>query len=217
MVSLLFDIVFCVVLVTGAYFLFGSPNRPGSSVYAKKKKKSKAKSKTATTPAVSVTQPGVAKEISKADVVAETPASPLKSRSNGNTATGFTQSSKPTRTSPDEEDYPPLSASAKPQQSKKPLAERLAKPLPRTGPEDMVDPEFQAPKAFSRTMRIVKPDRGLQTIIDHAANGGDEDDGPMEEETLGIDGRLHEEDEEWEKVPVTSQKSAPPSNSSVIN
>lgn len=238
MPSLLWDAVFCLALVAGAYLVFrnraGQATASGSSS-KRKNKKSKSKKKAngpdeavaieparagpkqeqgsssggiqaaakSTTPAASKRQPTTEKKPTVND--------------RRDSSTVLRAGGAP-KTSERAEDFPPLSYAAASSSQPRPLAERLAKKPRRTGVEDMIDKEVEQPKAFARTMRIVKPQPEPVTLLDEA----NEDDSDDDEEAStrhstrndtmrrAVDAALRadEDDGAWKSVPVSSKSKA---------
>jgi hypothetical protein len=208
MPSLTVDVLLCVILLGGAYILFG---RQGASTAAstsagKKKKRSKA-SKGAKSQAPQSDNSG--KGTNGVDHIKSSKAQAKAS----NDRSSATASAQATRQVPaqvnhvrqseeaEEEDFPPLFSSTSLKSVKAPLkqiplAERLAKPRPKTAVDDMVekDDEWQGHKIYSRTMRIVKPQETEPLLLD------EKDDEDWEKPA-----REQAEDSAWQSVPVASK------------
>jgi hypothetical protein len=220
MVSLLADIAICAAILAGAYFWLGGRNSvgsgSGSSSSKKKKNKSKSKAKAAANdvaPVVPEKSQQPPKEASREEEkpAAVQPAQPEQpySKNGANQKPKHQQPTKNRHTQGQawraSEEFPPLSATVAKAQSQpqKPLAERLAKPVPKTAVDDMLDREVEPERTFSRTMRIVKPAPSPPLLIDDPNEEEEKDSADLFAER---DSRA-EKEPAWESVPITSQKS----------
>lgn len=220
MVSLMADIAICAAILAGAYLWLGGRSSPGATSSSKKKKnKAKSKAKAAVhdvTPAeVSEKQqpqkhaPKQVASLEKENSAVTEPATQEKPQ----VQNGATQKPKPQQPTKNRhtqgqawranEEFPPLSASVKPSQPHKPLAERHAKPVPKTAVDDMLDRDVEPERTFSRTMRIVKPAQSPPRLVDEPSEDDEkESSDPFAERDSGP-----EKEAAWESVPITSQKS----------
>lgn len=219
MPSLVVDGLLCLLLLCGAYILFGrqSASAESQKKTTKKKKRSKA-SKTAkaqdeTTDAAAQV-PKASAEGSSARPVSR--AVDGTTRQNGHEQQpATTQSRKGERSTQSnsalvkndgqEEDFPPLSSSRDAVHANTakqiPLAERLAKTHPKTAVDDMVekDDALQGKKVYSRTMRIVKPQESKPLLLDNSTNDDDEWENTGQESL---------KESAWQSVPLSTKSTS---------
>ncbi|KAK9895243.1 hypothetical protein P389DRAFT_90365 [Cystobasidium minutum MCA 4210] len=222
MPSLVVDTLLCVLLVAGAYILFG--REPVSKSTNKKKKRSKASKKAARSQIESTDDVEKPSAVATAKIAGPPAAGKQSSnqtqnkqnlkRPKGVDAQKTSQPSNIAKASPtyqdseDDDDFPELTSSYAAKVSKgvdskdnvrKPLAERRAKALPETAVDDMVekDDALQGQKIYSRTMRIVKPEADKPLLLDEQ----DEHDDGSEQE----DSEARRQESAWQSVPLSSK------------
>jgi hypothetical protein len=217
MTSFTVELLLGVILLGGAYILFGRTSSVSTAKAGnKKKKRSKASKKgqqleksnvsnevdTSTTNATPA-PPSVATKRANRQQPPEAAATTQNKKKHGVTETKDTRSA-----TDDVEDFPSLQASYTRKTSterngstpQKPLAERLAKRQPKTAVDDMVekDDPIQGQKSFNRTMRIVKPEEQKPLLVD-------EDE---EKDEWSNAGKSSAQDSAWQDVPIgTKSKS----------
>lgn len=210
MPSLTVDVLLCVILLGGAYILFGrqGTSTTSSTSAGKKKKRSKASksAKAQVPPSDNAARAANGADNGKFSKAAAKASSDRCSASASTQATRQAPAEKNhVRQPEEEEEFPPLSSSTSSKPVKglpkqMPIAERLAKPRPKTAVDDMVekDAELQGQKVYSRTMRIVKPQETKPMLLDEQ---GDDDweQAPKREQT---------DNYAWQSVPIASKSTS---------